>query len=83
MSDSTRLASLEATAVDLVNAAITTATAKSYNSTLFQFQSFLKDLDPRYRGLPANSGQVILFIAHLYQSGLCSATIHTKMSAIS
>ena len=83
MSNSSKLASLASTAIDLVQAAITQNTAKSYNSTLLQFQKFLKNLDARYQGLPANSGQVMLFIAHLYQSGLTAATIQSKMSAIS
>ena len=83
MSNSNSLASLASTAIDLVQAAITHNTAKSYNSTLLQFQNFLKNLDTRYQGLPANSGQVVLFIAHLYQSGLTAATIQSKMSAIS
>ena len=77
------LASLASTAVDLVEAAITQSTAKSYNSTLLQFQTFLSNLDQRYKGLPANPGQVVLFIADLYQSGLTAATIQSKMSAIS
>ena len=83
MSSAGRLAALESTAIDLVTAALTPATAKSYNSTLLQSQSFFNNIDSRYRGLPANSGQILLFIAHLYQSGLTSSTIHTKMSAIS
>ena len=77
------LAPLADTAADLIHAAITPATAKCYNTTLSQFQSFLSTLDNRYHGLPANPGQVLLFIAHLYRSGLSAQTIRSKMSAIS
>ena len=77
------MASLESTAIDLIQCSLTPATVKCYNSTLVQFQQFLSSLDPRYKGLPANAGHVILFIAELYKSGLTAATITSKMSAIS
>ena len=77
------MVALESTAVELIQSSLTPATVKSYNTTLVQFQKFLLSLDPRYKGLPANAGQVILFIADLYKSGLTAATITSKMSAIS
>ena len=77
------MAALESTAIDLVQAAISNSTTNSYNTTLSQLHAFLADIDPRYKKLPVNAGQIVLFIAHLYQNGLTSATIYSKMSAIS
>ena len=77
------MATLESTSIDLIQASLSSATVKSYNATLVQFQTFLSTLDNRYHGLPANAGQVVLFIAELYRSGLTAATIMSKMSAIS
>ena len=77
------MADLESISIDLLQASLTPATVKSYNSTLVQFQQFLSSLDPRYQGLPANPGQVVLFISELYKSGLTASTISSKMSAIS
>ena len=82
MCDPVRLDALESTAIDLVQSALNPSTVHCYNSTLIQFQQFLSSLDSRYKGLPANPGQVILFIAELYKQGLSSSTIFSKMSAI-
>ena len=83
MPHTSRVAALESTAIDLVQAALKPATVKAYNTTLAQFQNFLSSLDSRYKGLPANPGQVILFVADLFNQGLSASTIVSKMSAIS
>ena len=82
MSNPARMASLESTAIDLVQCSLAPATVRTYNATLSQFQSFLTALDTRYKGFPANSGQVLLYISDLYQQGLTAPTIQSKMSAI-
>ena len=82
MQDQARMADLESTSIDLIQSALTPSTVKCYNTTLVQFQTFLSTLNSTSSSLPANPGQVVLFIAELYKSGLSASTIVSKMSAI-
>ena len=82
MQDQARMAALESTSIDLIQASLTPSTVKCYNTTLVQFQTFLSTLNCQSAGLPANPGHVVLFIAELFKSGLSASTIVSKMSAI-
>ena len=77
------MASLEETAKNLVQSALSLKSTKSYNCNLTQFQEFVKNLPSQYQVGPPNPGHITLFIAHLYNSGLSSATISSKLSSLS
>ena len=77
------MASLEPIAVNLISSALSTNTTKNYNATLKEYSSFIAKLQPSSQPFPANPGHLVYYIAHLFQRGLVSSTITTKLSSIS
>ena len=56
---------------------------RSYNKNLDFFYRFIQTLPPQYSSGPPNAGHVLLYIARLYQAGLCANTITSNMSSLS
>ncbi len=62
--------------------AVAPTTANNYNKTLVDFHHFIASLLPGFARFPANSGHVVLYVAHLFSRSLAPATIQSKLSAI-
>ena len=77
------MASLEQVAVNLISSSLSASTTKNYNTTLREYSAFISKLHPNVSPFPANPGHLVYYIAHLFQKGLVSSTIVTKLSPIS
>ena len=62
--------------------AVSASTVQTYQHTWKQFQNFAREIKVD-QILPANPGVIVLYISHLFKSGLASSTIFSKLSAIS
>ena len=78
---SSRLDALVDCSSNLISNAISKDTKQSYESNFNGFISFLRGLKIS-SGLPVNPGHEVLYISHLYQSGLAYSTILSKLSSI-
>ena len=79
---SNRLASLVDCSSQLIASSISHETRASYEANYNSFKNFL--ISQQFpTDLPSNPGHVVLYIAHLFLSGLASSTIVSKLSSIS
>lgn len=76
-----RLAPLVTEASSLIQASLSSQTRISYEKSFANLCDFLKSIDIS-ANLPINPGHLVLFISHLFNKGLASSTIISKMSAV-
>ena len=70
------------TAVSLIEASLSKSTQAAYNNALLDFHKFTQVYGTPYGTGPPNPGHLVLFIAHMFNKGLASATITSKISAL-
>jgi hypothetical protein len=74
--------SLVDTAAQLVQASINPASQVSYHRALQDFHTFCMSTLHVSSGLPALSGAILSYIAHLYRSGYAASSIHRIISIL-
>lgn len=59
------------------------STLKNYNKVLVQLREFIRSLGSDGSPIPANPGQIVLFITYLERQGFSASSVTSKLSSIS